>query len=59
MSILVLAEHNNSEVKSSTLNTINAASLINSDIEVLVLGSNIENICKEISNYQHVSKVLF
>ena len=26
MSILVIAEHNNIEVKSSTLNTINAAS---------------------------------
>ena len=28
MSILILAEHNNEEVKSSTLNTINAASKI-------------------------------
>lgn len=59
MNILVLAEHNNSEVKSSTLNTISAASKVSNDIEVLVLGSNIENICKEIANYQNVSKVLF
>ena len=29
------------------------------EIEVLVLGSNIENISKEISSYQHVSKVIF
>ena len=28
-------------------------------MNVLVLGSNIENISKEISNYQHVSKVIF
>ena len=58
MSILILAEHNNEEVKSSTLNTIGAASKISSDIEVLVVGSNTEDICKEISNYQHVKKVL-
>ena len=58
MSILVLAEHNNEEVKSSTLNTISAASKISSDIEVLVVGSNTEGICKEISNYQNIKKVL-
>ena len=58
MSILILAEHNNEEVKSSTLNTIGAASKISSDIEVLVVGSNIEGICKEISNYQNIKKVL-
>ena len=59
MSILVIAEHNNTEVKSSTLNTISAASRLGNEIEVLVLGSNIENISKEISSYQHVSKVIF
>ena len=58
MSILILAEHNNKEVKSSTLNTISAASKISSDIEVLVVGSNTEGICKEISNYQNIKKVL-
>ena len=58
MSILILAEHNNIEVKSSTLNTISASSKVGSEIEVLVVGSNIENISKEISNYQHVTKVL-
>ena len=58
MSILILAEHNNTEVKSSTLNAISAASIIGNEIEVLVVGSNIESIVKEISNYQHVTKVL-
>ena len=58
MSILILAEHNNKEVKSSTLNTIGAASKINNEIEVLVVGSNVENISKIISNYQNVTKVL-
>ena len=45
MSILILAEHNNIEVKSSTLNTISAASKVGGEIDVLVIGSNIENIC--------------
>ena len=58
MSILILAEHNNAEVKSSTLNTIGAASKISSDIEVLVVGSNTDGVCKEISNYENVKKVL-
>ena len=58
MSILILAEHNNEEVKSSTLNTIGAASKISSDIEVLVVGSNTEGICEEISNYENIKKVL-
>ena len=59
MSILILAEHNNTDVKSSTLNTISAASKINSDIEVLVVGFGIDEVCKQISNYQHVKKVYF
>ena len=58
MSILIIAEHSNSEVKSSTLNTITAASKISNDIEILVIGHGIESISKEISNYQNVVKVL-
>ena len=58
MNILILAEHNNEEVKSSTLNTISAASKLGKEIEVLVIGNNIENISKEIANYQYVKKVL-
>ena len=58
MTILILAEHNNDEVKSSTLNTISAASKLGKEVEVLVIGNNIENISKEIANYQHVTKVL-
>ncbi|MDC0233063.1 electron transfer flavoprotein subunit alpha/FixB family protein [Pelagibacteraceae bacterium] len=58
MNVLILAEHNNEEVKSSTLNTISAASKLGNEIEVLVIGNNIENISKEIANYQYVTKVL-
>ncbi len=58
MSILILAEHNNLEVKSSTLNTICAASKLSNDIDVLVIGFGVEDISKEIANYQNVNKVL-
>ena len=40
MSVLVLAEHNNTEIKSSTLNTIGAASQIDQNIEVLLVGNS-------------------
>ena len=58
MSILVVAENSNNEIKSSTLNSINAASKINEDIHLVVIGNNIENISKEIWKYQYVTKVL-
>ena len=40
MSSLLIAEHNNNEVKPFTLNAITAASQIDSDLHVLVLGHN-------------------
>ena len=50
MSILLIAEHNNKDVKPFTLNAISAASLIKDDVHVLVLGSNSEGVAKSISN---------
>ena len=49
MSVLLIAEHNNKEVKPFTLNAISAASQINEDVHVLVLGSNSETVAKSIS----------
>ena len=57
MTILVLAEHNNIDIKSSTLNTISAASQIDQDIDVLVTGYECEEIAKNISKCEKVSKV--
>ena len=37
MKILVIAEHNNETVKASTFSTINAASQIDQNIDVLVV----------------------
>ena len=59
MSILVLAEHNNVDIKSSTLNTISAASEIEQEIDVLVTGFQCEELAKKIAKCEKVSKVIF
>ena len=59
MSILLIAEHNNLNLKVFTLNTITAASKINDDIHVLVAGSKCENVAKEAAKIPIVKKVLY
>ena len=58
MSILVLAEHNNVQIKSSTLNTLSAASQIDQEIDILVTGYKCEELAKKISKCEKVSKVI-
>ena len=58
MSVLVIAEHDNLKLKAFSLNAINAASKIDSDIHVLVAGSKCENVCKEVTIIPLVKKVL-
>jgi len=59
MSILLIAEHNNSNLKVFTLNTITAASKIDKEINVLVAGSKCEAVAKEVSAIPQVKKVLY
>ena len=58
MPVLLIAEHNNQEVKPFTLNAISAASQINEDVHVLVLGSNSDSVAKSISECPSVKKVI-
>tara|TARA_B110000196_G_C21061970_1_gene622855 strand:- start:226 stop:1179 length:954 start_codon:yes stop_codon:yes gene_type:complete len=58
MNILVLAEHNNSELKSSTLSAISAALQISKIIDVLVIGSECENIVNKLKNVQKINKII-
>ena len=58
MSVLLIAEHNNKEVKPFTYNAVTAASEINDNLDVLVIGSNAEPVCKSISEIQKVKKVI-
>ena len=58
MTVLVYAEHDNQELKSATLATITAASQIDSDIHVLVAGSNAQAVADSVAQVSGVSKVL-
>ena len=59
MSVLLIAEHNNKELKPFTLNAVTAASQIDSDIHVLVAGKNCESVAKATSEISLVKKVLY
>ena len=58
MSILLIAEHNNSNLKVFTLNAITAASKIDKEIHVLVAGNKSESVAKEVAAIPLVKKVL-
>ena len=58
MTILVIAEHDNQNLKSSTLNTITAATKLNDDIHLLVLGKNIDNLITNSKSIHQVTKIL-
>ena len=58
MSALLIAEHNNKELKPFTLNAITAASEMDKDLHVLLIGNNCEDVAKSLSNIPDVKKVL-
>ncbi len=58
MSILVIAEHDNSALNLNTLNTLNAAEKIGGDITLLVAGSDAQSVVDEAAAIGSVSKVL-
>ena len=58
MSILVVAENSNNEIKSSTLNSIAAASIINEDIHLVIIGNKCEEVAKEAALIEKVKKVI-
>ena len=58
MSVLVLAEHNNQNLLSSTFNVIEAASKINDDIHLLICGNNTEGLSQEAKKILVLKKVI-
>lgn len=58
MTILVIAEHNNTALNAATLNTVAAAQAIGGDIHVLVAGQNAQAVADAAAKVQGVSKVL-
>ena len=58
MSVLVLAEHDNKEIRKSTLNAVAAAQRIGGEIHVLVAGHDAGAAAKAAAQIAGVSKVL-
>jgi electron transfer flavoprotein alpha subunit len=58
MSVLLIAEHNNKELRPFTLNAITASSQIDTDVHVLLIGKNCGEVAKSLSEIALVKKVL-
>ncbi|ARP85973.1 electron transfer flavoprotein subunit alpha/FixB family protein [Bordetella genomosp. 9] len=58
MTILVIAEHDNAQLKGATLNTVAAAAKLGGEIHVLVAGSGAQAVADEAARAAGVSKVL-
>ena len=56
---LVLAEHNNKTLHSSTLSAITAARALGEDITLLVLGSDCKGVVDEAATVEGVKRVMY
>ena len=58
MAVLLIAEHNNKELRPFTLNAATAASQIDSDVHAVIIGQNTAEAAKQLSELLVVKKVL-
>jgi electron transfer flavoprotein alpha subunit len=58
MTILVIAEHDNAQLKGATLNAVAAASAVGGDVHVLVAGSGAQAVAAQAAQASGVAKVL-
>jgi len=58
MAVLVIAEHDNTALKSATYNTVTAALQLGGDVHVLVAGSACAGVAAEAATISGVAKVL-
>jgi electron transfer flavoprotein alpha subunit len=58
MTILVIAEHDNSQLKPSTLSTVAAAAKLGGDIDLLVAGHNCGQAANDAAKVQGIGRVL-
>ena len=58
MNILVIAEHNNTDLLPATLNTVNAAKQIG-NTDLLVIGYNCQDVVVAGSKIEGVNQVIF
>ncbi len=59
MSVLLIAEHNNKEVKPFTRNAITAASQIDQDLHVLVIGKNVDEVIDHMANNGYLAGIKY
>lgn len=58
MSILVIAEHDNSSLNAATLNSVTAAQAIGGDIDILVAGESCQDAAAQAAQVSGIGKVL-
>ena len=58
MSVLLIAEHNNKELKPFTLNAATAASQIDNDVHAVIIGNKCDEAAKALSKLEFVKKVI-
>ena len=58
MSVLLIAEHNNKEVRPFTLNAVTAASQIDTDVHAVIIGQSCDAASKALSELPLVKKVI-
>ena len=58
MAVLLIAEHNNKELRPFTLNAATAASQINEDVHAIIIGQNSAEASKQLSELPVIKKVL-
>ena len=58
MTALVVAEHNNQELKPVTLNTVTAALALDQDVHILVAGNGCSAVAEEAAKVAGTAKVL-
>jgi electron transfer flavoprotein alpha subunit len=58
MSILIIAEHDNSSLKPATLNSVTAAQAIGGDIDILVVGNDCQAAAADAAKVAGIRKIL-
>ena len=58
MAVLLIAEHNNKELRPFTLNAATAASKIDTEVHAVIIGQNTDNAAKKLSELPVVKKVI-
>ena len=58
MAVLLIAEHNNKELRPFTLNAVTAASQIDSEVHAVIIGQNTTEATKQLSELPLIKKVL-